>query len=191
MDKKNDRIQNNISALIILLLLTQTILTIFVLRNLSSLNSMVKTGLLSANNDSLQSLIGTRAPSFSLVDTEESEISLSDFLGEPILLIFTSHTCSACQEMYHELVSFMKNNDDVIILVVAMNSIKENNDFLKEYSLSKYPNLYVLSGTSSVLSNYLIDSTPSFIAINSDGIIESSDYGRTAGQLVELTQGIQ
>jgi len=44
--------------------------------------------------------IGTEAPDFALPDTNGATVSLADFAGQRVLLVFSSTHCSACTEMY-------------------------------------------------------------------------------------------
>ncbi len=140
--------------------------------------------------DQVESLVGTQAIDFVLTDVMKDQISLSDYRGQPMLLAFTSHTCSACQEMYPGLLEFTKGNADIENFIISMNSINENIQFQEEFGFSGYSNLHVLSATSEVFEQYSIIGTPSFIVVNKEGKIVKTGNARTADQIVELTEGI-
>ena len=66
------------------------------------------------------------APAFSLKSLDGSQVSLKDFKGKPVLLVFWATWCPSCRE---ELPSFEKfslgRRDQLVILMLAIDGEKE------------------------------------------------------------------
>ncbi len=63
--------------------------------------------------------VGEMAPDFELVDFAGQRISLKDYAGLPVLLIFSSVSCPACQEFWPHLLSFSTENTSLTMLMIS------------------------------------------------------------------------
>src|SRR5262245_62162118 len=52
---------------------------------------------------------GKKAPDFTLPSAEGPEVSLHDFAGSKVLLVFTQSTCGPCHQIMQELNNFQAN----------------------------------------------------------------------------------
>lgn len=182
---ENSRLQNTISILVITLLVTQTVLLIFVLLSLKILRQAIETGIVSPSDPSL-SLIGQEAPDFTLADENGKPIVLSEYKGQLVLLVFTSHTCPYCREMYPNLLRFIKEQPDIQVMVLAMNTIEENQQFQNEFGFKGYANMHILSTTKEEAEQYRIAGTPTFVVVDADGTIFNIGYAITTEQMSGL-----
>ena len=185
MKHQSFRLQNMVSILVTALLVAQTLLLILVLFNLKVIRQTMATEVI-PQSDPSASLIGTQAPDFTLPDEEGQLVTLSEYKEHLVLLVFTSHTCPFCREMYPGLRQFLDSNPDIQVIVLSMNTASENQMFREEFNLTNYANLRVLSATREVVEKYLIRGTPTFIVIDKDRVIMNTGYAITAEQISGL-----
>ncbi|MBI4773144.1 MAG: TlpA family protein disulfide reductase [Deltaproteobacteria bacterium] len=58
---------------------------------------------------------------FTLSDVNGKEVTLSDYLGKPIIIVFWATYCPTCKEEIPDLVSFYnKHKSDVVFLSLAL-----------------------------------------------------------------------
>ena len=188
MDQSNSHGQTFIPIMIIVLLVLQSILLIFVLKDIRFIKQLTLLKSVSSQAEEVESLIGTQAPDFGLNDIEGKEISLSQYQGQPVLLVFSSHTCSACQKMYPALREFLSKSNKIEVLLISISSREENLKFKDEYSFIGYKNLHILSATPEIFNKYSISGTPTFVVINKQGTIEKVGHPNTVDQIVELDE---
>ncbi len=179
------QLQNMVSVLVTALLVVQTLLLILVLINLKVMRQTIAAGAISQNDPSA-SLIGKQAPDFTLPDEKGDLVTLSEYKGYLVLLVFTSHTCPFCRDMYPGLRQFLDSNPDIQVMILSTNTTLENQTFLEEFNLTNYVNLRVLSTTREVVEKYLIKGTPTFVVIDTDGSILNTGYAITAEQISGL-----
>lgn len=114
--------------------------------------------------------LGTAAPDFSLVEPlTGKQVSLNDFAGKPLLLMFTCNHCPFVINMRDSFTGFVREFSDKGLVVVAINAndverfpddspekmIKE----VREYGLT-YP--YLFDETQAVAKAYQAACTPDF-----------------------------
>jgi methylamine dehydrogenase accessory protein MauD len=131
--------------------------------------------------------VSMKAPLFTLRDTTGTDISLSDFAGEKVLLVFSSVTCPYCAEMYPWLKKFSERHSDMKILMISNGSLDENRR-LAEAQDFQFP---VLIHEGSVAKDYRVPGTPFFYVIDADGIITAVGYASSLEQLEELVNNAQ
>jgi len=185
MNRPVERLQNIISTVVIVLLVTQTVLLIFVLMDLRSFRQLASSGTTS-QAEPVELLVGTQAPDFQLSDVDGSLHSLAEYKGNTVLLVFTSHTCRYCREMYPGLREFTRDNTSVKVLLLAANSVDENLAFLDEFSFSGFENLHVLAATPEVFKEYSVIGTPTLVVVDEQGVIVNTGYATTAEQVSGL-----
>ncbi|MGV8050557.1 MAG: hypothetical protein AB2L21_09490 [Anaerolineaceae bacterium] len=106
MKTGQERLSNILSAVTIGLLILQSIISIINLisiRNLVALNQ----ALLSNNiTEEEFTIVGEAYSDFELKDTNDQLYQFSSLTGSPIVLVFSSHDCSACKSLYPNLAIF-------------------------------------------------------------------------------------
>jgi len=113
--------------------------------------------------------VGKSAPDFSLTDVEGHELSLKDFGGQPVLLVFSAINCLACQRVYGVLKDFQTKHSDVKVLMISRGSQEDNRTLVEEEQLP-FP---VLIWEDEVAKAYEISGVPFFYLINEQGRIEA------------------
>jgi glutaredoxin-dependent peroxiredoxin len=137
--------------------------------------------------------IGQQAPGFSLYDTEKKKISLSDFIGHNVLLLFfpqaftrvcTKELCSVRDNIG------LYNNADAIVIGISVDSVftLANYKEAQAYNfilLSDF-NKEVSSAYGSLYENWILDmkgvSKRSAFVIDKKGIVRYAEVLEVAGE---------
>lgn len=113
--------------------------------------------------------IGSSAPDFQLIDTNNNSIALTQFKGKPLVVMFLSNHCPYVKHIANEISSLAKIYEKKGIQFVAINS----NDVTKypddspqkmkeETQLRKYSFPYLFDESQSVALAYKAACTPDF-----------------------------
>ena len=129
--------------------------------------------------------IGTKAPFFNLPDNNGETVSLQDYLGQPIMLIFSSTSCPACKQMYPELKAAYEAYPEGLIMLISYGSEEENWELFQSEGLR----IPILFGEREVFAAYQVNKTPTFFLIDPEG--EITDVGNPLGQIEELLQSMK
>ncbi len=125
---------------------------------------------------------GTQAPFFSLINTEGQTVSLADFAGEPLLLVFSSTTCPACQEMYPTLKEFSDRFTEMQVVMISLGTEEENKSLVRERGFT----FSTLNWHEEVAEAYLVSSIPQFYVINEEGVIANGGFAASMADLERL-----
>src|SRR5580765_7215466 len=137
---------------------------------------------------------GTSAPSFRLPRLDGGELSLEEFRGRCVLLIFSDPHCGPCNALAPELEKFCRQNGNdarspspwpsppgeggtapaVELVMISRGDPKENRAKVKEHGLS-FP--VVLQQRWEISRLYAMFATPMAYLIDETGIIEHSVAG--------------
>ncbi len=129
--------------------------------------------------------IGIDAPPFVLTDTLGSQISLTDFAGKPLVLVFSSPQCSSCVEMWPELDKFSHSRKDVQVAMILLGTQEEAQRVAQTNSFN-FPVLYVSEMQQEVAHNYQINSVPFAYMIDEVGVIINAGYVHTENEMMTL-----
>lgn len=129
---------------------------------------------------------GSPAPSFSLPDLAGHLVSLEDFAGRRLLLVFASPHCPACRKMYPHLRAFAEEHPEVVVVMVSLGTPEENRAVAEEQGLG-FP---VLNGDEGVMRVYQVPGTPYGYGIDGAGVIRSSGFVSTLEELEVLASRI-
>jgi peroxiredoxin len=69
---------------------------------------------------------GTRAPGFSLPSVFEGTISLDDYRGRPVLLVFSDPQCGPCEALAPSLVRLACEQSGLQVLMVSRGDVEAN-----------------------------------------------------------------
>jgi len=126
--------------------------------------------------------IGTEAPAFTLPDTTGQMVSLADFAGRKVLLVFSSTQCPACIEMYPHLRAFSEREEDVQVVMISRGPVEENRQLVEEQGFD-FP---VLTWDDAVAQDYQVPGMPFFYVIDGEGAIANAGFAGTLEQLEAL-----
>jgi peroxiredoxin len=122
---------------------------------------------------------GVLAPGFQLESIDGDQVSLMDFRGKPVLVIFWAIWCGPClQEMPVIQDRFQEHYPNLVVLAVEEGqSVDELRDFVDHADLT----FWVLSGSDAIARRYVIRAFPTSVFIDANGVIRSIVVGSMSG----------
>jgi peroxiredoxin len=122
---------------------------------------------------------GEVAPDFTLKDIYGKDVTLSDFRGEKnVLITFWATWCANCWEEIDFIQSSLKKNDDLVILLINMETRASSEAHLKKIVEAveglKLDFPVLLDLQLKAYKDYCIMSLPSTAIIDKEGVIQYS-----------------
>jgi peroxiredoxin len=113
---------------------------------------------------------GTPAPPFALPDLSGTTVSLADYLGKKVLLVFIDPHCGPCDALAPQLVHLHEKhlNDGMAVVLVGRGDLEENRSKAKQFGI-EFP--YVLQERWKLSKQYGIFATPVGFLIDEQGVI--------------------
>jgi peroxiredoxin len=111
---------------------------------------------------------GTEAPAFRLPRLDGGELSLEDYRGQRVLLVFSDPSCGPCMGMLPELEQLHRRMRDLAVVLISRGEIETNRTKVAGYGLT-FP--VVLQRQWEVSRDYGIFATPVGYLINEKGAI--------------------
>jgi peroxiredoxin len=111
---------------------------------------------------------GTPAPEFRLPRLDGGELSLEEFRGHQLLLIFSDPHCGPCNALAPALQKFHREHPELAMLMISRGEPKENRAKVKEHGLS-FP--IVLQQQWEISRLYAMFATPIAYLIDGQGVI--------------------
>ncbi len=147
----------------------EEVLSSFKLLSPEQQNSTVGQGILKAVLLYQNPLIGEKAPDFTINDSKGNSVSLSEFKGKNIVLIFWASWCGPCIKEMPEIIKFYEKNRDTAIVFIAVSLDEKKDSWLTAIEKHSIPFINVsdlkgwmcepalIYGVSGVPDNFLID----------------------------------
>ena len=113
---------------------------------------------------------GTPAPAFSLPDIHGGTVSLDQFRGRKVLLVFSDPQCGPCDMLAPKLVRFHRKhgNNGLAVVMVGRGDGEENRKKATQHGIA-FP--VVLQEKWKLSREYGIFATPTGFLIGQDGVI--------------------
>jgi peroxiredoxin len=111
---------------------------------------------------------GTPAPPFTLPDLAGSKVSLEDYRGSPLLLLFSDPSCGPCDSVARELAALSREREELAIMAVSRGDLEANRRKAEEQGI-EFP--VVLQNGWRVSKQYGIFATPVAFLIDEKGVI--------------------
>jgi peroxiredoxin len=112
--------------------------------------------------------VGTAAPDFRLPTVSGTEVSLSDFRGKPVLLVFSDPDCGPCDELAPKLETLHREHPGIHVLMVSRGTAAENAPKVAEHGLT-FP--VALQKKWEISRDYAMFGTPIAYLIDAHGSI--------------------
>lgn len=88
--------------------------------------------------------VGDKAPDFTLESIDGESISISDFRGQPVLIVFTSVNCKECEEQMPYLTeAYQQANGELVVLDIyhMIYDARIVRDYVTEKQFTTFPAL--------------------------------------------------
>jgi methylamine dehydrogenase accessory protein MauD len=129
--------------------------------------------------------VGKKAPDFTLPSTANGEVSLHDFAGRKVLLVFTQSGCGPCHDMAPEF-NRVQDKGEHQVVVVNNGEPEETREWADEVH-ARFPVL--IQEKFSLSKRYEIFATPFAFVIDEQGLIASSGIVGSAQYLGYVLTG--
>ena len=169
---------------IVVLLVVQSLFSIFNFVGIQQLKAFFHKEDVNVGTSEFQDLINQKLIDCELKNEKGDSVLLESLIESPTLLVFTNHSCQACQSLYPELKDFSRSNQDIKIILITTNTPEENANFLEEDLDITQLGWEVLSGIRQVFENYNITGTPTLAFIDEPGVIRNIGYASSKSQIV-------
>ncbi len=106
---------------------------------------------------------GTPAPNFRLPRLDGGELSLEEFRGRRVLLVFSDPECGPCNQLAPQLEEFHRENPELALVMISRRAPKANRAKVKEHGLTfpcviqQHWEISLLYGMFATPMTYLID----------------------------------
>jgi peroxiredoxin len=113
---------------------------------------------------------GTRAPNFTLHDLNGETISLEQYRGDRVLLVFSDPQCGPCDQVTAELVRFdaQQRGKRLKLIMVGRGEVEDNRKKKEEHGV-RFP--FVIQDKWKLSKDYGIFATPVAFLIDENGLI--------------------
>jgi peroxiredoxin len=168
-EPSTNRASNVLAISLVIAVIFQIFLSVLVLRELRSLPE--KLAAAGGGRKAMTGLAaGVAAPPFRLQDSQGNEVSLANFKGRKIMLVFSSTRCKYCTEMYPELQRFQASGQfpEMQIVLLQIASTPEVNRNLRTTHSLEFP---VLAADEDVFRSYKVPGTPFSTIIDEKGVV--------------------
>lgn len=128
---------------------------------------------------------GTRAPVFRLPRIDGGELSLEDYRGQRVLLVFSDPACSPCNELTPKLERLHRQSLDLEVLMISRRDRAANQAKVAEHGVT-FP--VVLQHHWEISRDYGMFATPIGYLIDEQGII-AKDVAVGAEAILALASG--
>lgn len=128
--------------------------------------------------DYAKSMIGKKAPDFTLTDLKGNTVKLSDFKGQNVVIEIVDTNCPVCQRTQSVIDSLKKENlRSQILQVFPMQTKEEVKKFLAITKSQETPNILTGDRANQVVKQYGIKFVPTFLFIDKNGFISIVHVG--------------
>ncbi len=139
-----------------------------------------------ANAGGSDSLIGKRAPEFTLSDLSGKNVSLSSFRGKVVVLDFWATWCPPCRQEIPNFINLQNKYGKKKFTFVGVSVDQDGPSVVKSFAEKMGMNYPQLMATQQVVMNYgNIDGIPTTFVIDKKGVIRNMFVGFRPEQIFE------
>ena len=126
---------------------------------------------------------GSKAPDFTAQNLKGETVTLADFTGRKLALVFIASHCKPCQELLPKLMTLKEKllHADIEIMLVSTEERNTTKRYVEEHAIS-LPVLIAPRKTNTLLDDYTISGTPAFCFITAQGTIRDAGVAHFEGE---------
>ncbi len=156
-------------------------------------NSSIGQGILKAVLLYQNPQIGEKAPDFTINDSKGNSVSLSNYKGKNIVLIFWASWCGPCITEMPEIIKFYEKNRDTDLVFIAVSLDEKKDSWLTAIQKHSIPFINVsdlkgwmcepalIYGVSGVPDNFLID-------VNGNIVLRERGFNMIKKNILDLSK---
>ena len=122
--------------------------------------------------------VGSKAPDFTLIDTDGNEFNLSDYEGEKVIVLeFMSMKCGTCKNFEKDTIKSYCNEsmpEDVEVISVTQTKNADESELAER---TEEMGWRFMKGSSEMTDAFGADRSPTVVIIDKDGVITFSESG--------------
>jgi methylamine dehydrogenase accessory protein MauD len=134
--------------------------------------------------------LGTEAPEFTALELKTGRtLSMSEFLGNKLLLFFISPTCGPCHRLLPQLAEFWRgvDHDGIEVILISSGEASTNEELLHQFKIPF--RILLQSETERADELYRVSGiTPFVFAVDSERRIRFKGLVQSAGELDQLVE---
>ncbi len=138
----------------------------------------------SSDTNTSKDLGAALAPDFSGVTLDGEQVSLSDYRGKPVAVVFMASWCGPCREESPEIDKFYRENADrASLLAVAVNDSEADiRAFMSQNGLT-FP---VMLDEDGAADAYGVTAIPTTVVVDAEGFVAKRLIGGTTADALSL-----
>jgi peroxiredoxin len=125
------------------------------------------------------------APNFTLTDIDGNSISLTDYLGKPVLLDFFATWCQPCMEEI-PILKTIKDQflTELVIISISVDPITDTVAKLQSFRSSYNATWIVVRDTENIYEAYNVTAIPTTYIVDKDSNVRYSHVGTTNASIL-------
>lgn len=125
-----------------------------------------------------QTKVGANAPEFKIVTIDKDTLELNKFKGKYLLISFAASWCKICDGYYSKLTEIKNKagkNKLELISVAVNDKVEDWKKVIESKKMDWHQTIDTMGWDSQILMSYNIESVPSNVLIDKDGVIVARD----------------
>jgi len=120
--------------------------------------------------------LGVTAPDFSLKSLDGEEVSLSDYLGTPVMINFWATWCPPCTAEMPLIDEFAEVYAGELV-VLAVNAGEEKADVQEFIGAEEFHMVFLLDSSNAAAEKYFVYGYPASMFIDEEGLLQAIHIG--------------
>lgn len=128
--------------------------------------------------------VGSPAQDFTVTTTDGKQVSLSQFRGQPVWIVFGASWCSGCQAEVPDIEAAYKEYGPKGLVILGVNITEDTNtvrDYAKRVGIS---NLMAADPESAIADAYRVSAIPAHFYVDKDGVLREIRQGAVSADTI-------
>ncbi len=131
--------------------------------------------------------VGSPAQDFTLTAIDGSKVSLSQYKGKPVWIVFGASWCAACQAEVADIEAANKEYGPQGVVIIGIN-ISEGQDAVRDYAKRVGLTFPIGADTESAIADaYRVSAIPAHFFVDKDGILRELRQGGVSAETISTS----